>query len=86
MELDAHAMDRYTSVLHSTEHADDIIVLACAPSGTVVIVEEERVWVSCGSVAEGIVNVIHAHSTPGFNPLQEIIAVVINGLVDDVPS
>lgn len=39
MELDSHAMDRDTSLLHTLNHIDGSLVLARAVRRTVVVVE-----------------------------------------------
>ena len=91
MELDSHAMDRDTSLLHTLDHVDSSLVLARAVRWTVVIVEEECVRVGFGSPAEGVVNMCHVISSggiPGPDGLQERIAFMTVGdrLVDNIPS
>lgn len=57
MELDAHAVDGNTSVLHSLDHIDNFVILAIVVHGTVIIIEKESIRVSFLSIFEGFVNV-----------------------------
>jgi len=97
MELDAHAVDGNTSVLHSRDHIENFVILAIAVHGTVVIVEKESIRVSFLSIFEGFVNVRVAvnvsltavwHIGPGMSNLQDVVrvAIISDSLVDDVPS